>query len=263
MVGILKNNFLANPFFKKQIIQMEKNELDLLFRWSIMNTNPQMNIPPEIETFQGKRNSVLTLFIPPLIDFKKEYLESIKRNIKSIKHSNKRGQALRVIDRIFAETKDIKKYESIGKIICCGLSLTDDIVYIAFSPPIIIKSFEYYFDYVFNLQRIYEIFNSDVIKKISNEDQDIRSAKMIKLIEDDIRIVAIGDNEIAMAIELKILEEIYYLSNEDMNPDLIRRVRDANTNIIKIDPSRDLANKLSKLGNMIGLLRYRYDFNFN
>ena len=43
-----------------------------------------------IESFCGKRNTVITLFIPPNLKITKS-LEPIQRQIKAIRHSNKKG----------------------------------------------------------------------------------------------------------------------------------------------------------------------------
>jgi peptide subunit release factor 1 (eRF1) len=213
-----------------------------------------------IEEFEGKRNSVITMFIPPNIAFAKN-IDGIERSVKAIKHSNKRGQILKVIRCITENTKTLKKIKGNGLIICCGYTMQNEPEYYELTPPNSIKNFEYYYDYVFNVRRIREIFNEDVIISLNSEEEAQKLNELEKHTVDADNVVVIGDREIEEALKSKVIKELYHFSNDAIDNDIITKMRDIGAFIIKVDISivsnRDFGEKY---GNRIGLLYYPVDF---
>lgn len=87
-----------------------------------------------IEAFEGKRNSVITLFIPPDLKFKKN-LEGIERSVRAIKHANKRGQILKVLNCIDDRISDKSSFDGTGMIVCCGINMQNSVEYYEVVPP--------------------------------------------------------------------------------------------------------------------------------
>lgn len=108
----------------------------------------------EIDEFEGKRNCVLTIFIPPNIEFKKD-ITRIEKSIYNIKNEFKKEQLIPIIKKIKGKLSGKNKISGNGMIVCCGLSLHHNNVYYKdLLSNKIIDSFEYYYDYNFHTNRI-------------------------------------------------------------------------------------------------------------
>ena len=216
-----------------------------------------MNDLTHIEAFEGKRNSVITLFIPPDLKFKKN-LEGIERSVRAIKHSNKRGQILKVVNCISDRNSDRTTLDGTGMIVCCGINMQNSVEYYEVVPPNKVQTFEYYYDYVFNIQRIREVFNEDVIVTLTKEEELTKIEEINKHVASVDNMLVFG-NHLDIALRSKMVQEIYYFSRDTMEDSFIKSARNAGTTIMKFDMddyrNTDMAEKYGR----IGLLYYPID----
>lgn len=119
-----------------------------------------------LEKFSGKRNAVVSLFVPANSVIGK-VLDGIEGRVKGIKHSNKKGQIGRVLAHIRERTLDRKTFGGRGCVVCCGLDNTDQIFYDEVRPPHAdIEVEEYFYDYVFHMDKLRELFYADVVVRV-------------------------------------------------------------------------------------------------
>ena len=211
----------------------------------------------KIVNFEGKRNCSITLLLK-VNDRSSSTLDQIERKISSIKHENKRKQLKNVIYRIKNETKDLYNnydFKERGLIICCGLKNSDESTeYFELNPSKIIKENEYYYDYKFNIDKIFE----KIYDTIEYVDCDIKELNKLREKE-----LIIYEKEIQDYIEMNAISFLFYFSNDDLTVELCNLSKEYNfkIKIIKCLPyqKKELINTY---GNFIGIL-YPYIKKFN
>ena len=132
----------------------------------------------KIINFEGKRNCSITLLLKSNDKYSLT-LDQIERKINSIKHENKKKQIRLVINKIKKETKDLDNnndFKEKGIIICCGLKSSDESTeYFELNPSKIIKENEYYYDYKFNIGKIFD----KIYETIEYIDYDIKERVLL------------------------------------------------------------------------------------
>lgn len=214
----------------------------------------------KLTKLEGKRNTFLTFFFPPDMNFKKQ-MESVARSFSAIKHKNKRYQLNLVMKRIMDKNEDLKIVGNVcknGLIVCCGLNNQMVTIYYDIEPPNKISEYEYYYDYVFNIKRIIEIFYQDMV--ISVDDSD--ATQKISLLNNDFKnheeLLVVGDKEINNAIEMGNLKEVLYFQqeeNDNVQHHFIKKVKNIKGKIFVFSPD-DEHKLFNKYGHMVGYLRY-------
>lgn len=220
-----------------------------------MNYTTEMNI---IEAFCGKRNTVITLFIPPNLKITKS-LEPIQRQIKAIKHSNKRGQINQVVNCIINNNSTVDKYNGKGMIICAGLGKDNKVTYVQIIPNKLVEKVQYYYDDTFHIDLIRTYIYSDSIIFIPCAQNDTN--KINKGIVDGTNIYTIGE-DIKKGFQLNLIKTIYFFGSDIIPKDLLDNVIKNNVTICKFD-SDDIYRKdfQKKYGDVVGELYYSQEFN--
>lgn len=215
-----------------------------------------MKIVDQLSKFSGKRNAVITLMVPPGADFE-QMLTKIEKRVSAMKHKNKRSQVMKVLSYIRDENDGIKNFNGNGRIICCGFNFRRNPVYHLIEPPNKIQAGEYHYGYQFNIERIQEIFNADIIFYLKEEDEEKEVNRLINKIKNEVKKqTAIGDREIIMAVDCDLIDTIYYSGKGELDEDFIEGLRRCKGKVVKIR-NRDL---MKNYGEMIGLLKYPIDF---
>lgn len=216
-----------------------------------------MNIIDKIINFEGKRNCSITLLLKAN-DKYLSTLDQIERKISTIKHDNKRKQLKNVIYRIKNETKDLyfkQHFQNDGIIICCGLKNSDDSTeYFEISPIKKIEENEYYYDYKFNINKIFEkIF--DTIEYVNYDINQLNKLREKELI--------IFEKEIYDYIKINAISHLFYFSNEDLSLQLCNLSKEHNFKIKVVNCLPFQQKELNKAyGNFIGVLYYKLNLNF-
>lgn len=210
----------------------------------------------KIINFEGKRNCSITL----LLKFNDKYsltLDQIERKINSIKHENKKKQLRLVINKIKKETKNLNNnydFKEKGIIICCGLKSSDESTeYFELNSSKIIKENEYYYDYKFNIGKIFD----KIYETIEYIDYDIKELNKLREKE-----LIIYEKEIKDYIEMNSINYLFYFSNNDLTLELCNLSKEFNFKI-KIITCLPYQQKelISSYGNFIGII-YPYIKNF-
>ena len=216
-------------------------------------TEKSIKLLNDIVAFEGKRNCALTIFMSANCDYNK-LINSLEKQIYTIKHENKKRQLISVINKIKRFTKanlmNIDYFKTKGIIICCGLSNTDTTVeYFEIEPNKIIIENEYFYDYKFNINKIFEKYfytiEFESTKLIQNELDKLRKKELIlfkKEINEDI---------------YDSLSHIIHLSNEFLDINLCIDSIKYNFKIKIINDTDKLLNLKSSYGDMIGILYYQ------
>lgn len=211
----------------------------------------------KIINFEGKRNCSITLLLKAY-DKYSSTLDQIERKISAIKHDNKRKQLKNVIYKIKNETKDLYNncdFKERGIIICCGIKSSDDSTeYFEVNPIKKIEENEYYYDYKFNINKIFEkIYDTiDYINYDINELNKLREKELI-----------IFEKEINEYIEINAVSYLLYFSNEDLSLHLCNLSKEHNFKIKVVTCLPFQQKELNKTyGNFIGVLYYKLNLNF-
>jgi hypothetical protein len=210
----------------------------------------------KIIDFEGKRNSSFTFLIPPNSPFKKN-ISQIDKKIHGLKHENKKRQLKKVINRIKEATKGINRYGGNGMIICCGLNNNSEIEYYQIEPLRKISQIEYYYDYKFHINKIFEsTFNT--IDFIQAEEQKTWLEKLEALRNKEL---IVYEKEIDKYMELNLISTVLYFSNDIINLLFVNKSTDYNFQI-KIFSFNSLQQKEIQniYGKYIGILHYKVDW---
>lgn len=219
-----------------------------------MDQNTKMNL---IESFQGKRNTAITLIIPPQISVKK-VIEPIQRQVKAIKHSNKRNQITQVINCILDNNSKIE-YNDPGIILCAGLGNDNKVIYTSIIPNTSISNMEYYYDDTFHIDLIRKYIHSNSVIFIPCA--KLHTSEISAKIEANSSAYAIG-NDIPKAFDMDLLKNIFYFGENIIPKKLLDDAIKHNKTIYKFN--RDDVNRKDfqkKYGDIVGELYYPYDFN--
>jgi hypothetical protein len=214
-----------------------------------------MNID-KIINFEGKRNCALTFIIPPHTYFQKS-INQINKKINGLKHENKKRQLRRVLNKIIEETKDTKQYDKFGKIICCGLNNSSQIEYYIIEPVKKIKDMEYFYDYKFHLNKIFQNIYKTV-DYIDKKKQKNYLEQLNKLRNDG---MLIYHKELNKFTEQKLIKNVLYFSNNIIDKKLIDESIDNNFNIKIFTLDKIILDDIiKKFGNYIGILHYKVEW---
>ena len=213
-------------------------------------TEKSIKLLNDIVEFEGKRNCALTIFMSANCDYNK-FISSLEKQIFTIKHENKKRQLISVINKIKRFTKlnltSLEYFKTKGIIICCGLSNIDSTVeYYEIEPNKIINDNDYYYDYKFNINKIFEKYfytiEFESTKLIQNQLDKLRQKELI-LFKKEIN-TDIYDS----------ISYIIHISNEFLDLNLCIDSIKYNFKI-KIIKETDIINNLkSTYGDMIGIL---------
>ena len=114
----------------------------------------------KIINFEGKRNCSLSLFIPS--NQLSKSISYVEKSVSMIKHENKKRQLLNILSVIKSNIKNLNKNKHDNLIICCGLDTTNKIEYFNFVPNKKINELEYYYDYKFHINKIYDLMYDNI-----------------------------------------------------------------------------------------------------
>jgi len=211
-----------------------------------------LDILRKIKNFEGKRNCVLTILIPPNYDFRKD-TKRVRSKISGIKHKYKRRQLLRVMAVIWDEIKYVPKFIVNGIIICAGLNKHDRIDYYSLTPSKRIQSFEYYYDYIFNYNKINEYMYKNVIT-IQNE----KVKDLIKNIDNFMKNDKIVyENKINEYIESDLIDTVIHMCDESVPEIFLEKSVNKNLKVNILD-SHKIDNYIIKNNKYIGFLKYDF-----
>ena len=206
-----------------------------------------------IESFRGKRNTVITLFIPPHTKVIK-LLESIRKQVKAIRHSNKKNQILQVISDITDHTKAISEFQNNGMILCSGLGNDNKILYEQIYPNKLISEMKYYYDDVFNVDLIREYVYANIVSHLSNT--LLYSNKITSDITNCTHLYVIGD-DVEKAFLSNTIKNVYFFGENQIPKQLLTSAIKNNTVIYKFNKN-DIHRKdfQKKFGDVVGELYY-------
>ena len=217
----------------------------------IQSNQKSIKLLNDIISFEGKRNCALTIFMSANSNYNK-VISNLEKQIYTIKHENKKRQLISIIDKIKKFTKvnlsRLDYFKIKGIIICSGLSNIDSTVeYYEIEPNKIIKDNEYFYDYKFNLNKIYEKYFNKVefIEIDRNELDKLRKNELI-LFKKEINIDTYDS-----------ISYIIHISNEFLDLNLCIDSIKYNFGIKIIKDTDKLWNLKSSYGDMIGILYYR------
>lgn len=210
-----------------------------------------------IDSFEGKRNTVITMFFPPKLNFKKQMVK-IQRIVKGIKNANKRHQIFKVLNLINDENEDREYFEPYGSIICAafdkkGLPFYNEL---DVKKEFKIVDFEYYYDYVFNTNRIREIlFSSTIIRPPYDEQKKILSHAEGMIIACNNTIVL---EDLALySLEIKMCMKLLFLKNETIPLNLIELAKTSGVKIVIFNTDKlECREFMNKYGKLVSILRY-------
>ena len=197
----------------------------------------------KIINFEGKRNCSLTLFIPN--NSLNKSINYVEKAISSIKHDNKRKQLIQVIQKIKKETKSLNTNENV--IICCGLDQTNSVEFFNLTPKKEIIKLEYFYDYKFHINKIYE-FIDDNVEMQSNKELISKYLQKDELL--------IYEKELEENIIMKAISCIYWFNLENpISSKYIDLSKKYNFKIKIICVENHILKEYNKrYGNVIGIL---------
>ena len=209
----------------------------------------------KLTEFVGKRNCALTFLIPPNTDFKKS-IKQIDKKINGLKHENKKKQLRLVINKIKENVKDINQFENNGMIICCGLNNNNMIEYYQKKPIKRIDQIEYFYDYRFHINRIFQnLFNS--VEYLNKDDQQEYIDNLERLRNEG---MIVYQKELDQYMELRLLKTVLYFTNDEIELLLINKSKEYNFNIKLFNDKSKFTELQENYGKCIGILHYKVDW---
>lgn len=209
----------------------------------------------QINCFDAKRNCAMTMLIPPNYNFRRDTL-NVRRRIKSMKHKHKRYQLLRVIKELWNRIRDIKEFENLGCILCCGLNKKDEIKFYDIEPNKIIEKFEYFYGDYFNHLKINEYLYTR-IKYIIDENEKKNLIKEIdeRMLNDQL----VYYNKIDDFLDTNLMSKIIFFSNEKIPDNILSRLLLSDLELYIFNAEK-IDNFVIKNNKYIGFIRYNLKF---
>lgn len=202
----------------------------------------------KIINFEGKRNCSLTLFIPS--NQISKTINFVEKSITTIKHENKKRQLLNILSVIKSNIKNINKNKHDNIIICCGLDTTDKIEYYNLTPNKKINELEYYYDYKFHINKIYD-FMYDNIEYIYKKD-------LLETLQESDLIVY--EKDLEKFIELRLISDIFYFSSDILDYNFVKKSIEYSYQIKIFSLDSNLLNDVQKrYGKIIGILYFKIE----
>ena len=219
-----------------------------------MNKSNNREILLRVDKFEGKRNCVLTMLIPPKYNFRLDTAR-VRRTIRSIKHKHKRRQLLRVMDVIWSHVKQYDKFKGNGMVICAGLNKKDIVEYFELLPVQKIRNFEYYYDDVFNNHRIME-FMYENVEQVSDQNKQSLVNKINTYMEKDQLVFHKKMNEY---LETDLLSTVVYFSSENIPFKILDKCVSDNLKVLILS-NKMIDNFIVKNNKFIGFIKYDMTF---
>lgn len=202
----------------------------------------------KIINFEGKRNCSLSLFIPSNQISKS--ISYVEKSVSMIKHENKKRQLLNILSVIKSNIKNLNKNKHDNLIICCGLDTTNKIEYFNLVPNKKINELEYYYDYKFHINKIYDLMY-DNIEFIYKKDL-LDTLKNNELI--------VYEKDLNKFIDLKFVSDIFYFSNDILDYSFVKKSIECSYQIkIFSLESNLLADIQKRYGKIVGILYFKIE----
>ena len=202
----------------------------------------------KIINFEGKRNCSLSLFIPSNQISKS--ISYVEKSVSMIKHENKKRQLLNILGVIKGNIKNLNKNKHDNLIICCGLDTTNKIEYFNLVPNKKINELEYYYDYKFHINKIYDLMY-DNIEFIYKKDL-LDTLKNNELI--------VYEKDLNKFIDLKFVSDIFYFSNDILDYSFVKKSIECSYQIkIFSLESNLLADIQKRYGKIVGILYFKIE----
>jgi hypothetical protein len=182
-----------------------------------------------LDQFEGKRNCVFTLFIPPETHIAK-HLKAIGSAVSRIKNEYKKDQLLKVYEKLDSKVLNCynKKRSKNGLIVCCGLGKDDKIIYHSLSPTILVAKYEYFYDYEFHMNGIRKyFFDNMVILDEKGKKVLVRDIEN-KIMSDS----AVFNNKINECLDMNVLDYIVSFTTETIPLNMLIKSKSNNSRII-------------------------------
>lgn len=202
----------------------------------------------KIINFEGKRNCSLTLFIPSNLINKS--INFVEKSITVIKHENKKRQLLNILSVIKSNIKNINKNKHDSLIICCGLDTSNKIEYFNLVPNKKINELEYYYDYKFHINKIYDLMY-DNIEFIYKKDllDTLQQSELI-----------VYEKDLEKFIELRLISDVFYFSNDILDYNYINKSIEYSYQIKIFSLDSNLLTDVQKrYGKIVGILYFKIE----
>ena len=219
-----------------------------------------MDIIKQLNNFEGKRNCALTFFIPPDYNFQKDLLK-VDKSITTMKHKNKKYQLIQVMKEVYAKLNDDGKQQPYqcsgnGIIVCCGMNKMSTVQHFQCLPVHQIESFEYFFDYCFNINKIIHYLFDHIIYPTTEKDFNSYREKLSQSMRVD---QVLYQQELVQEMNNVSLSHLYYFSEEPLTLHLLEYSVQNKCQVVLMDTNhRHNLDFSKKYGNMIGILRWKY-----
>jgi hypothetical protein len=220
-----------------------------------------------IDCFEGKRNAVITLIFYPKSNFYK-VIDHVDRQVRAIKHVNKRKQILKVIRLIKQRNEDRNLIPKNGLIVCAAHDKLGAEVYheielnVHPSPTIVPKcKFDYYYGYKFNGNKIkHVLFNNNICQMEPKEQNEMLNFLAQNILNTNSNVVL--KDKIDVAIESNLVHKIIFLQ-EELPLDLLINAKNCNAVIYLMNLNNIMVKEfVNKFGDILGILHYPVDLDF-
>ena len=202
----------------------------------------------KIINFEGKRNCSLSLFIPSNQISKS--ISYVEKSVSMIKHENKKRQLLNILSVIKSNIKNLNKNKHDNLIICCGLDTTNKIEYFNLVPNKKINELEYYYDYKFHINKIYDLMYDNI--------EFIYKKDLLDTLQNNELIVY--EKDLNKFIDLKFVSDIFYFSNDILDYSFVKKSIECSYQIkIFSLESNLLADIQKRYGKIVGILYFKIE----
>ena len=218
-----------------------------------------MDIIQQLDQFEGKRNCALTFFIPPDYNFQRDLLK-VDKSITTLKHKNKKYQLMQVMKEVYAKLNDDgqqKPYQCSGNgiIICCGMNKMSTVQHFQCLPAQQIESFEYFFDYVFNMNKIRHYLFDHITYPTTEEEFISYRGKLSQSMRVD---MVLYQQELEQEMNNVSLSHLYYFSDQPLPLHLLEYSVQNKCQVVLMDTTHQNNLEFSKkYGKTIGVLRWK------
>lgn len=212
----------------------------------------------QLNAFRGRRNTVLTLFVPAGHDVQR-FLDGLGRQIRAIKHVNKRQQAIRALRLVRERVEGTKQFKGNGRVICAGYSLEkNEPLALMLEPPAPLLQLEYYYDYVFHMARLQQVFQADVVRPLVDSEESEHVRLLERLLSEGSNRVAIGPSEINEALLCNAVDRVYTTTvDAPLSNEFLALVRSKRTVVHPLRAQR--YEQLEPFGTMFAMLYFSLD----
>ena len=173
----------------------------------------------KIINFEGKRNCSLTILIPSNQISKS--ISYVEKSVSMIKHENKKRQLLNILSVIKSNIKNKK-----------------------------INEMEYYYDYKFHINKIYDLMYNNIEFIYKKDLLDTLQQSELVVYEKDLQ----------KFIELRLISDIFYFSNDILDYNYVKKSIECSYQIKIFSLDSNLLTDVQKrYGKIIGILYFKID----